>query len=154
MNESEKYLGNPILFKRHKNLCFDSLISKIKKKIQSWQANVLSQAGRNILVKSIVSSLSVYNMSVLQLPKETLNSMDKMMRKLWWGVKRNFIPLNGVHVNPLRKGGLVLEKSKENNMAVLGKTAWRCITHENLLCTKIIKAKYCPINLSGKSNLT
>lgn len=69
MNDSEQYLGNPIHFKRHKNLCFDSLMLKIKKKIQSWQANALSQAGGNIQVKSIISSLSVYNMSVLQLPK-------------------------------------------------------------------------------------
>lgn len=85
MNESEKYLGNPIHFKRHKIFCFDdSLMSKIKKNIQSWQATALSQAGRNIQVKSIVSPLSVYNMTVLQLPKQTLNSMDKMMRKFWW----------------------------------------------------------------------
>lgn len=70
-----------------------------------------------------------------------------MMRNFWWGdsVDKKKFHINGLnYVNPLRKGRLVLEKSKENNMALLAKTAWRCITNENLLCTKIIKAKFCP----------
>ena len=60
-------------------------IKKTKKKIQSWKANVLSQAGRHTLVKYVVSSLSVYNMSILQLPDQILESLDKMMRRFWWG---------------------------------------------------------------------
>ena len=41
-----------------------------------------------------------------------------------------------------------IRKSKENNLALLAKTAWRYINNEDLLCTKIIKAKYCLINKS------
>lgn len=50
-------------------------------KNQPWQTDVLSQPGRNTLIKSVVSALPVYNMLVLQIPNKTLNSMDKMMKK-------------------------------------------------------------------------
>lgn len=104
MNESERYLGNPILFKRNKNLCFDTFILKIRKKTRPWQVNVLSQAGRNTLLKSVVSSLSVYDMSALQLPNKTLLSMDKMMRYFGGGLewtKESFTPLSVVtYVSP------------------------------------------------------
>lgn len=69
MNESEKiYWESNSLQKKLKTfLQFPysknySLIAKIKMKNQPWQTNVLSQAGRNTLIKSVVSALPVYNM--------------------------------------------------------------------------------------------
>lgn len=40
---------------------------------------------------------------------------------------------------PIEERGLGIRKFKENNLALLAKTTWRCITTGNLLSTKIIK---------------
>lgn len=125
MNESERHLGHPILFKSNKNLCFDTLILKIRKKTRSWQVNVLSQAGRNTLLKFVVSSLPVYDMLALQLPNKTILSMDKMMRNFWWGNgvdKRKFHTIKWSDLcKPIEEGGLGIRKSKKNNLVLLAK---------------------------------
>lgn len=48
---------------------------------------------------------------------------------------------------PIVDGGLKIRDAISNNLALLGKTCWRRLD-DNLLCSKILKAKYCP-----KSNL-
>lgn len=65
MDSNEKYLGNPIINNRSKNTNFLALISKIKCRIMSWQANFLSQAERSTLIKFVVSIVSVCNIVVL-----------------------------------------------------------------------------------------
>lgn len=53
-----------------------------------------------------------------------------------------------VFCKPIVDGGLGIRDAKSNNLALLGKTCWRHLRDDNLLCSKILKAKYCP-----KSNL-
>lgn len=63
------------------------LLQKLRKKKFSsgnWQATVLSQDGRNTLVKSVIPSLLVYNMSALQLLNKIFQALDKMMMEFWW----------------------------------------------------------------------
>lgn len=45
---------------------------------------------------------------------------------------------------PIDEDGLGIRESRENNMALLHKTCWRCITNEDIFSTSILKAKYCP----------
>ena len=68
-----------------KNTRFGALINKIKNGINSWQTPLLSQVGRNILIKSIASAIPIYNMYVLQLPNKTTNTMDGIFRILEGG---------------------------------------------------------------------
>lgn len=50
-------------------------------------------------------------------------------------VKKKIILLSGmIYESLLMKGG----------WALLTKTCWRCIMNEELLCTMVLKAKYCP----------
>lgn len=65
MNKDEKYLGNPLMVGKRKSTSFDALVLKIISKITLWKFSLLSQAGRNMLVKSIASAIPVYNMSFL-----------------------------------------------------------------------------------------
>ena len=72
-----------------------------------------------------------------------------MERNFWWGDGVDKKKFHTIKRNELCKhseeGGLGIRKSKENNLALLAKIVWRCLTNEKLLCTNIIKAKYCPI---------
>ena len=60
MDKDEKYLGNRLSLKRNRHLGFESLTNKIKIRISSWQP-LVSQAGRNTLIKSVASAIPVYN---------------------------------------------------------------------------------------------
>lgn len=101
-------------------------------------------------MKSMISSMPVYNMPALQLPNKTLNTFNKMMINFWWGdgVDKNKKLTYTIKWNELCKpivdGGLGIRKFKENDLALLAKTTWRCVFNEYLLYTKIIVPKYCP----------
>ena len=47
MNEDDRYLGYPIFIKRNKYRSFEAFLAKLRNKINSQQAPLLSQAGRN-----------------------------------------------------------------------------------------------------------
>lgn len=50
MNDDERYLDNP-LFIRKESSTFQSLVSKAKFRIITWQIPLLSQVGRSTLIK-------------------------------------------------------------------------------------------------------
>lgn len=83
LNERDKYLGNPIIMRRNKNSSSLALIDKVKYRMFSWQTCFLSQEGRSTLIKSVTTTIPVYNMSVLQLPPKTTDTMDKMFIKFF-----------------------------------------------------------------------
>ena len=99
-----------MLIRRNKNLSFEALINKIKSRISSWQIPLLSQAGRNTLIKSVASAILIYDMPVLRLPNKTIDTIDKMLRSFWWGdgegnKKMNTLKWNELH-KPITEGGL------------------------------------------------
>ena len=68
MMENERYLENPLIINKNKNISFQSLVGKFKNRIMSWQTPLLSQAGRSTLIKSAASPIPICKMSMLQLP--------------------------------------------------------------------------------------
>lgn len=136
MNKDDKYLGNPLVLGRWKPTSYDSLVLKIKSKISLWKSLHLFQAGRNTLVKSGTSALPIYNMSILKFPKDTIDQMDKLLYKFWWGEddeKRNMHTIKWEEIcKPISKGGLVNRDSENNNLALLVKTWWRYLQNNEL----------------------
>lgn len=148
MTDNERYLGNPLIFGRNKNLRFNSLVSKVRNRIKSWKIPLLLQDGRNTLAKSITTALSVYNVSVLHLPRRTSEILDKLYRDFWWEYgeeKKNIQTINQSDIcKPMGEAGLGTRESQKNNMALLAKTCWRCLVQDDLLCSKILKTGYQP----------
>lgn len=87
ITKDKKYLGNPLSIKKRETTIFEFLVNRDKFRIASWKARMLSQAGRNILIKSVASAILVYNMFVLHIPKDITNQIDKCLRKFLWGEK-------------------------------------------------------------------
>lgn len=170
MVANEKYLENPLTINRWKSTSFESLLNKIKSKINAWKAPLLSQASRNAFIKSAVSTIPIYIMSMLQLPKDASDWIDKYVRKFLWGDQNNkrIIKLDGVKFasllrkvawgdqdnkiklhkirwseirKPIAEGGLGVRDTLCNNIALLAKTYWR-FENNDLLCAKILKTWY------------
>lgn len=145
MVANEKYLENPLTINRWKSTSFESLLSKIKSKINTWKAPLLSQTSRNVLIKSVVSTIPIYNMSMLQLPKDASDWIDKYVRKFLWGDQDNKRKLRKIRWSEIRKPiaevGVGVRDSLCNNIALLAKTYWR-FENNDLLCAKILKTRY------------
>lgn len=60
----QKYLGLPTLKGRTKKELFENLKTRVQHKVNHWNSRLLSQAGREVLIKSIVQAIPTYAMSV------------------------------------------------------------------------------------------
>ena len=58
---------------------------KVWKKLQGWKEKLLSQAGKEVLIKSIIQVILTYTMSCFKLPKRLIKELEILIRKFWWG---------------------------------------------------------------------
>ena len=70
----DKYLGLPSFIDRHKKkkkkkTSFDYIKEKVWRKLQDWEEKLLSQAGREILIKAVDQVILTYTMSCFMLPQ-------------------------------------------------------------------------------------
>lgn len=80
-----KYLGVPILQKRVSKNDFTYILDNMRKKLATWQAGLLSLAGRRTLVQSALASVPVYTMQAIALPGAVCKAIDKTCRDFLWG---------------------------------------------------------------------
>ena len=63
-----KYLGLSFKLRGRSVSDFQDLIDKVQAKLQGWKARLLSQAGRAVLISSVLQSTPLYAMSCFRLP--------------------------------------------------------------------------------------
>jgi len=144
-----KYLGVPSMVGRSKSSTFKFIKDWIWNKINSWSSRCLSQAGREVLIKSVLQSTPSYLMSTFLLPNSLIKDIEKMLNAFWWGHGNG--NRRGVHwlswerlTVPKSFGGMGFKSLKAFNMAMLGKQAWKLLTHPDSLITGLFKARYFP----------
>lgn len=83
----EKYLGLPPIIGRGKKQAFADIKLKVQSKLSGWKGKMLSQGGREVLIKSIAKAILVYAMNCFMLPAGFCNEINSMMGQFWWGQK-------------------------------------------------------------------
>ena len=78
-----KYLGLPSLIGRKKREVFSFLREKVWQKTKEWESALISRAGKEVLLKSVVQSLATYAMGVFLLPISLCEDMEKLMNQFW-----------------------------------------------------------------------
>ena len=58
----EKYLGLPSFVGRGKKACFTQIKERIWAKMQGWKEKLLSQTGKEVMIKAVVQSIPIYSM--------------------------------------------------------------------------------------------
>lgn len=108
-----KYLGLPLHYRNVKRIEVQPLIDKIRKRLAGWKGRLLSKAGRETLVKSVLSAQPIYHLTVFPAQKWLLRHIDKIRRSfLWKGEEPEFCSGGHCLVNwsvtclPKNKGGL------------------------------------------------
>jgi mannosylglycoprotein endo-beta-mannosidase len=67
-----RYLGLPLGANPSRLSTWKPLLSTIRAKLSTWKGNFLSIAGRLCLIKSVLSSLPLFYMSVFAMPKDII----------------------------------------------------------------------------------
>ena len=144
----DKYLGLPTYIGSSKKQVFQVIQDRIWKKLKGWKENYLSQAGREVLIKSIAQAIPTYVMQCFSLPKSILNDIEKVCRNFFWGQKGEERKMSWVAWEKMygakKDGGMGFRNMQIFNKAMLAKQAWRVMNRSDTLMARVLKGKYYP----------
>ena len=81
----ERYLGLPSFVGKGKKASFNYIKEKVWRKLQGWEGKLLSQAGREVLIKLVIQAIPTYTMGCLKIPIGLCNEIEGLIKKFWWG---------------------------------------------------------------------
>ena len=85
IKEYDRYLGLPAVVGRNRRASLNYIKERIWDKLQGWKEKLLSQAGKEVLLKAVVQAIPTFAMSCFKLPVGLCNDIEAMIRKFWWG---------------------------------------------------------------------
>ena len=115
--------------------------------INTWGATWLNITGKVVLIKAVLSSIPIYQCSILLAPKGVLASIESLLKKfLWKGGKQNEKNLPLVSwdkvAKPLMQGGLQIRQLAVQNLALGAKILWNIISGKPTWCKSALWKKY------------
>nr|XP_027100420.1 uncharacterized protein LOC113719410 [Coffea arabica] len=141
-----RYLGLPMAIGRTKNQVFGYIKCAVIKKLKGWTTKMLSLAGKEVLIKSVILAMSNYAMACFKLPKGLCDDICKSIANFWWGNNEQEKKLHWISWSKLAEvkgnGGMGFRDLEFFNKALLAKQLWRIISSPNLLVSKVLRSKY------------
>jgi hypothetical protein len=144
-----KYLDLPIISGVNKTSLWSDIISKIKSKIVAWGGYWLTKGGKVILIKSLLSTLPIFQAAFLLAPRNMMEQISKLLRDfLWKGGNGNENKMHLVNWEVVKKsmaeGGLQIRDLALVNLALGGKILWKLIHKPTHPVSVNLHSKYGP----------
>ena len=122
------YLGLPLGAPYNCVNVWDSIEERFKRRLALWKRQYISKGGRLTLIKSTLSSLPIYLMSLFRLPRRVRLRLEYNRRNFLWGggdldIKPHLVNWTTVCSNK-RDGGLGVRSLSILNKTLLYK--WIC----------------------------
>ncbi|RVX06125.1 putative ribonuclease H protein [Vitis vinifera] len=123
------YLGMPLGASFKSTSVWDGVEERFRKRLGMWKRQYLSKGGRTTLIRSTLSNLPIYLMSLLWLPSVVRRRLEKIQRDFLWGGgnlerKPHLVRWEVVCLSK-KKGGLGVKNLSILNKALLAKWNWR-----------------------------
>jgi hypothetical protein len=141
-----KYLGLPLgaSFKlKTMWACLEDLMSR---RLAPWKRAYLSKAGRVTLIKSTLSNMPTYMLSLFPIPAYVAKRIKKIQRDFLWGGMNDDFKFHLVEwdkvCSPIDEGGLGIRNLRRFNQALLGKWLWHFAQEEGAWWRSVLVAKY------------
>lgn len=141
-----KYLGLPEHFGRKKRDIFASILDRIRRNAQSWTSRFLSGAGKQVLLKAVLTAIPCYSMTCFKLPKSLCKQIQSLLTRFWWDAnpekrKMCWVAWNTLTL-PKYAGGLGFKDIETFNDALLAKVGWRLLKDPHSLLARVLLGKY------------
>lgn len=72
------------MYGRKQKEYFEGLMKKVTASVHSWKSKLLSFGGKYILVKHVLQSLPIYQLSVMNPPKGVIDFIQTVIAKFFW----------------------------------------------------------------------
>ncbi|KAF5470013.1 hypothetical protein F2P56_010566, partial [Juglans regia] len=119
-----KYLGLPLGASFKSERIWNDVVERVEHRLAAWKRLYLSKGGRLTLIKSTLSNLPTYFLSLFPLPTKVANRIEKLQRDFLWsglGEEFKFYLVNWSTVcTPISEGGLGIRHLLKFNQALLG----------------------------------
>ncbi|XP_016206044.1 uncharacterized protein LOC107646370 [Arachis ipaensis] len=136
------YLGIPLGANPRLIKTWNPIIDKVEEKLSLWKSKILNKAGKLVLIKAVLCSLSVYYLSLYKMPKVVAEKLISLQRRFLWSKEdgRNGMALVSWDVvqTPKKLGGLGVGNAMVRNTALLFKWWWRFSKEECPLWKKVV----------------
>jgi hypothetical protein len=145
---SERYLGLPTAVGRITSGTFDHIGERIHNKLHGGSERMVSCAGKETLLKSVVQAIPTYTMSCFKLTKKVYKDIMSCMAWYWWSSSLDRHSMHWISweqlASPKIAGGMGFRDLESFNLALLGKHGWRLMTSPDSLCGRVLKGRYFP----------
>ncbi|CAL5336186.1 unnamed protein product [Camellia sinensis] len=140
------YLGLPLGANPRKKSTWKPVVEKVKKKLASWKRRFLSFAGRLTLIKSGLSNLPVYFLSIFKLPIGVAKTIDRIQSNFLWGGSEVLRKIHLVQWKEVCKskaqGGLGVRSLSDVNICLMLKWWWRYGHQQQSLWKMVVCSRY------------
>jgi exonuclease III len=141
-----KYLGLPLGAKFKETTIWNPILEKMERRLAGWKRLYLSKGAKVTLIKSTLSNLPTYYLSLFPIPTAVAYRLEKLQRDFLWsglGEEFKYHLVSWTKIcEPLYSGGLAIRNLRCFNQALLGKWLWRYGTEPDALWRQVVEAKY------------
>ncbi|RVW15964.1 putative ribonuclease H protein [Vitis vinifera] len=140
------YLGIPLGVNHKSVAVWDGVEERFRKRLAKWKRQFISKGGRMTLIRSTLSSMPIYLMSLLRIPRAVSLRLEKIQRDFLWGggalkKKPHLVKWDTVCLDK-SKGGLGVRRLSILNRALLCKWNWRFANERDKLWRRVISRKF------------
>ena len=135
------YLGMPLGASHKSPTVWNPILEKFERKLASWKV-YLSKGRRLTLLKSTLSSLPTYYLSLFTIPTHVANKIERVQRDFLWEESKTHLVGWDKMCAPLKNGGLGIRNLTIFNKALLGKWLWWFGIEETRLWRRVIALKF------------
>jgi hypothetical protein len=141
-----KYLGLPLGASFKLKAMWRDLEDLMAWRLAPWKRLYLSKGGRLALIKSTLSNLRTYLLSLFPIPADVAKRIEKIQRDFLWGglndeAKLHLVDWDSVCA-PILEGGLGIRNVRKFNQALLGKWLWWYAHEDGAWWRKVLVTKY------------